>query len=222
MLLCDQGYWEPIGDPGSSYRHGRLKFVLHGEKLQDMWNLVRMGGRQEAGKENWLLIKERDAEVRKGKESQVTECLTQSVASGRSMEEIASGDHVVRQSGQSSAKGKRAATNRRPVNRRPAPGARKAPQEEWIVPQPATLVSTPPAAEEWVHELKYDGYHILCLVKGDGVTLLTRNGHDGTAKLPHIASAVSALPINSALAGWRSRGAPAGRPFQISGVTERV
>ena len=73
VLLWDRGYWEPIGDPASSYRRGRLKFTLHGEKLQGMWNLVRMGGRQEAGKENWLLIKEKDEEARSGKKSDVTQ-----------------------------------------------------------------------------------------------------------------------------------------------------
>ncbi|MFZ1843598.1 MAG: DNA polymerase ligase N-terminal domain-containing protein, partial [Nitrospira sp.] len=63
VLLWDRGYWEPIGDPGSSYRRGRLTFTLHGEKLHGIWNLVRMGGRKEDGKENWLLIKEDDEEA---------------------------------------------------------------------------------------------------------------------------------------------------------------
>ena len=67
VLVWDQGYWEPIGDAKASYRRGRLKFTLHGKKLQGIWNLVRMGGRQEAGKENWLLIKEQDAEARRGR-----------------------------------------------------------------------------------------------------------------------------------------------------------
>lgn len=198
VLLWDRGYWEPIGDPRSSYRRGRLKFILHGEKLHGIWNLVRMGRRQEAGKENWLLIKERDTEERQGKESDVTDRLTHSVVSGKSIEQIASGDHAVRQSGNSSATQKGPASNGRPVTRVPASGARKTAQGNWIAPQLATLVTTPPEGEEWVHELKYDGYRILCRVNGDGVTLLTRNGHDWTAKLPHIASAVATLPIKSA------------------------
>ncbi len=213
VLLWDRGYWEPIGDPGSSYRRGRLKFILHGEKLHGIWNLVRMGRRQEAGKENWLLIKEQDVEVRKGKRRQVTDQLTKSVASGRSIEDIASGDHAVWQSNKSSATRKRAATNRRPVNHALAPGSRKAPQVEWVAPQLATFVTTPPAGEEWVHELKYDGYRILCRANGDGVTLLTRNGHDWTAKLPHIAAAVATLPFTSAwLDGEVVALLPNGRP----------
>ncbi len=197
VMLWDRGYWEPIGDPLSSYRRGRLKFILHGDKLQGMWNLVRMGGRQEAGKENWLLIKEHDAEERHGKESQVTDRLTKSVASGRSLEDIASGAHAVWQSGKS-VKQKDPLSTRRPVMRAPASEARKAPQDKWVAPQLATLVTTPPEGDEWVHELKYDGYRILCRVNGTGVTLLTRNGHDWTGKLPHIASAVTELALETA------------------------
>ena len=44
-----------------------LKFSLNGQKLRGMWNLVRMGARDGEGKENWLLIKEKDDEARSGK-----------------------------------------------------------------------------------------------------------------------------------------------------------
>ena len=33
VLLWDRGYWEPIGDGASSYRHGRLKFKLYGHQM---------------------------------------------------------------------------------------------------------------------------------------------------------------------------------------------
>jgi bifunctional non-homologous end joining protein LigD len=198
VLLWDQGYWEPIGDPASSYRRGRLKFTLHGEKLHGIWNLVRMGGRGEAGKENWLLIKEKDKEARRGKQSQVTDRLTNSVASGRTIEQIASGDHAVWQSNRSSTPSKPPVSKVRAVRRTPAAGARKAPQDKWIVPQLATLVTASPEGEEWVHELKYDGYRILCRLKAGEARLLTRNGNDWTAKLPHIAEAASKLPVKTA------------------------
>ena len=157
-----------------------------------------MGGHEEAGKENWLLIKEKDAESRRGTQSRVTDRLTSSVASGRSLEEIASGNHAVWHSNRSStaATPKRAAS--RPVRKIPAAGARKTAQEEWIVPQLATLVTASPEGENWVHELKYDGYRILCRLKDGQVKLLTRNGHDWTAKLPHIAAAMTELSAETA------------------------
>lgn len=201
VLLWDRGYWEPIGDPGASYRRGRLKFTLHGEKLHGIWNLVRMGGRQEAGKENWLLIKERDDEARRGEKSDVTQLLTASVASGKSIEQIAGGEHAVWQSNRPSDAATKTAPTRRPVSRAkgsPASGARKTTQETWIVPQLATLVTASPEGKEWVHELKYDGYRILCRVRDGKAALFTRNGNDWTAKLSHIASAVADFPVDSA------------------------
>src|SRR5215210_3599646 len=41
VMLWDRGTWEPIGDPYESYRRGRFKFRLHGEKLQGGWMLIK-------------------------------------------------------------------------------------------------------------------------------------------------------------------------------------
>ncbi len=198
VLLWDRGYWTSIGDPATSYRRGRLKFTLHGEKLRGIWNLVRMGGRQEAGKENWLLIKEKDEEARRGKNSEVTQKLADSVDSGRTIEQIAAGRHRVWQSDRSSEKPSRAVSKSASPKVDLPSGARKASQEARIIPQLATLVDASPNGEEWVHELKYDGYRILCRVKDGKATLLTRNGNEWTSKLPRIASAVAALPVKTA------------------------
>src|ERR1700680_2390615 len=63
VLLWDRGTWIPLDpDPEAAYRKGSLKFTLKGEKLQGNWALVRMGGKAaRERRENWLLIKERDA-----------------------------------------------------------------------------------------------------------------------------------------------------------------
>lgn len=198
VLLWDRGYWDPIGDAKADYCRGRLKFTLHGEKLHGTWNLVRMGGRQEAGKENWLLIKEQDAEARRGAKSHVTDRLTHSVASGRSIKQIASGDHAVWHSNRASSTSTKKRVASQAVMKIPAAGARKAPQEDWIDPQLATLVTASPEGNEWVHELKYDGYRILCRLKDGKARLLSRNGRDWTAKLPHIAAAIAELSAQSA------------------------
>ncbi len=49
-----------------------------------------------------------------------------------------------------------------------------------------------------MHELKYDGYRILCRVKNESATLVTRNDHDWTTKLQRIAEAAAALPVKNA------------------------
>lgn len=63
VVIWDQGWWQPEGDPRTGYRKGSLKFTLHGRRLRGGWALVRMRPRDEErrAKENWLLIKERDA-----------------------------------------------------------------------------------------------------------------------------------------------------------------
>jgi bifunctional non-homologous end joining protein LigD len=63
VVIWDRGWWKPAGDPRAAYRKGSLKFTLHGRRLRGGWALVRMRPRadERSAKENWLLIKERDA-----------------------------------------------------------------------------------------------------------------------------------------------------------------
>jgi bifunctional non-homologous end joining protein LigD len=196
VLLWDRGTWSSIGDPRSGYRRGRLKFRLFGRKLQGAWNLVRMGSCKESGKENWLLIKEDDEEARRGEDGEVTR-LTESVASGRSMEQIAAGRHRIWHSNR--AEGVSApALSPKPVGLAKVPQGRKAAMVEWSPPQLATLVAKAPEGNDWVHELKYDGYRILCSIRDGRAKLFTRNGHDWTSKLRRIAQAVEDLPVTQA------------------------
>ncbi|HZI77937.1 MAG TPA: non-homologous end-joining DNA ligase [Vicinamibacterales bacterium] len=66
-------------------------------------------------------------------------------------------------------------------------------------PQLATLVKRPPDGDDWLHEIKYDGYRMGCAISPDGVRLTSRNGLDYTAALPEIVADAKALPITSAL-----------------------
>jgi bifunctional non-homologous end joining protein LigD len=66
------------------------------------------------------------------------------------------------------------------------------------LPQLPELVSSPPAGDEWVHEIKYDGYRLGCRVAGDGVSLITRRGNDWSARFPEIIRAVRELPLDRA------------------------
>jgi len=66
-------------------------------------------------------------------------------------------------------------------------------------PQLATLVDTPPSGDEWLHEIKYDGYRIGARVRKGRVSLYTRNGNDWTAAFPEVADAVAKLRLDDAL-----------------------
>jgi bifunctional non-homologous end joining protein LigD len=91
VMLWDRGFWMPEGtkDVDAALRKGELKFTLAGEKLQGSFVLVRMKHDREHGKRNnWLLIKHRDEFAR---ESDEVTNEDKSVASGRSLEQIAAG-----------------------------------------------------------------------------------------------------------------------------------
>jgi DNA ligase D-like protein (predicted ligase) len=77
-------------------------------------------------------------------------------------------------------------------------GARRSPFPRTIEPELATLVASPPAGDEWLHEMKFDGYRILARVEGGRVSLRSRAGHDWTARFPTIAAALSELPARRA------------------------
>jgi bifunctional non-homologous end joining protein LigD len=79
------------------------------------------------------------------------------------------------------------------------PGARSGPLPEFVPPQLATLVATPPSGVDWLHEMKFDGYRILCRIQKGRATLLSRNGKDWTDHFPDVAAAAAALPARQAL-----------------------
>jgi bifunctional non-homologous end joining protein LigD len=85
VIVWDRGTWEPIGgtaEAARSYAAGKLKFRLHGEKLQGGWTLVRSHMRGSGDKEQWLLIKERDDEARDESDYDILKKRPGSVLSG--------------------------------------------------------------------------------------------------------------------------------------------
>jgi bifunctional non-homologous end joining protein LigD len=97
VMLWDEGTWEPQDgvDVDEALAKGKLAFILHGKRLKGKWALVHMRARRpgDRGRENWLLIKEHDAEEREDGEALI-ENETTSVKTGRTMEEIAQGSDV--------------------------------------------------------------------------------------------------------------------------------
>jgi bifunctional non-homologous end joining protein LigD len=93
VLLWDRGYWAPEGSKSTedAFKAGDLKFELEGQKLKGSWVLVRIRNNKFGGKRtNWLLIKHRDASSNPGgAEALLNE--DRSVASGRTMQQIADG-----------------------------------------------------------------------------------------------------------------------------------
>jgi bifunctional non-homologous end joining protein LigD len=70
---------------------------------------------------------------------------------------------------------------------------------QWIAPQLATLAADPPPGDDWLHEIKYDGYRLLAWCDGEGVRLLTRNQKDWTDRFPDVASELRRLGLPGAI-----------------------
>jgi bifunctional non-homologous end joining protein LigD len=122
--------------------------------------------------------------------------MDRSVATGRTMEEIAS-----RNNEGEAGPGGDEVWHSRPAGIDPAslPEARPAEQPRFIYPQLATLVNDPPKGENWLHEIKYDGYRILCILSRGQARLFSRNGNDWTDRFSQIARAAAKIPISNAI-----------------------
>lgn len=209
VMIWDSGTFAPIGDPLAAVAAGQLKFVLSGSKLVGAWVLVRMKPRPGDKRENWLLIKERDDQVRPRAEYDVLAAETDSAASGRTMEQIAAGGEVYagprvgdtadpsvpagERTGAPAEQGGPVAGSASPSRAVAGPMPLDAPF------QLATLVDEAPDGPEWIHEVKYDGYRLRAALDRGIARVRTRNGVDWTDRFAPIRVAVEDLPAVSAL-----------------------
>ncbi|TIV25681.1 MAG: ATP-dependent DNA ligase, partial [Mesorhizobium sp.] len=188
VLVWDEGRWVPDGDPAQGMKKGHIDFELEGHKLNGRWHLVRLRPRPGEKRDNWLLIKSDDAAARPGED--ILEEEPKSVKSGLTIEEVGEGK---------TAKGQ---TPKVWQSNRPAAGKAKAGQVrelEFIEPQLATLEKEAPSGDDWLHEVKFDGYRMQAQIEGSEVRLLTRAGLDWTGKFEG--------PLTAALAKLKCRDA---------------
>ena len=204
VMLWDRGTWTPKGDPEEGYAKGHLKFELHGEKLHGTWNLVRSrSSKYGGGDKSWLLFKETDDYARLGPEGLIVDERPDSVATGRSLDEIkAAQDRVWHSNKSVDANVKGGAIRKRKPKAAASvakvEGAKARAMPAFVEAQLATLVKDPPKGPHWVHEIKYDGYRMLCRIENGDTQMISRNEKDWTAKFPSVAQALSRLPVESA------------------------
>jgi bifunctional non-homologous end joining protein LigD len=217
VMLWDRGYWKPEGDrsPQASLAAGELKFTLAGKRLKGSWVLVRMKrDRTRSNRTNWLLIKHRDADA-VPQDGDALLADDRSVASRRTMSEIAAGkkpgpkpfiletkkqaprDAVWRSHRSASAPATKAASSGN--------------MPSFVPPQLCRLVDRPPNGASWIHEVKFDGYRMQLRVAGDDVVLRSRGGLDWTQRFSAIAEAARQLPaclIDGEIVALNDQGAP--------------
>jgi bifunctional non-homologous end joining protein LigD len=172
VIVWDRGRWVALNDIAAGFGKGKLLFELRGHKLRGKWTLVKT----KRGKNEWLLIKERDAYA----SEQGTEDYPQdSVLSGRTVEQVGAGD----------PRSEALVARLRKL---------KAPQRELRAKGLSPMLATrgrPFTDPRWLFELKYDGYRVLADKHDGQVTLYSRAGNDFTTTFPEVADMFAALPF---------------------------
>ena len=206
VMLWDRGYWAPekgFEKIGAALEKGELKFVMEGERVHGSWVLVRTR-RDERGRASWILIKHRDDAAQDGNATGPTDA-DRSVASGRTMDDIASGKGRAAKpfmTAKPTAAGAVWQSNRDekpPAGKAGAarkPAAKTKTQEampDFIAPQLTKPVAKPPSGPGWAHEIKFDGYRMQLRTEGGQARLLTRKGLDWSSKFPEIVAAGARL-----------------------------
>lgn len=158
--------------------------------MKGEWALDRTG--EENGKTKWSLRKSGgNAKPIFAKREEV------SAMSGRTMEQIAG----PRSGGFQAAGGtsKNGPPARKSPRRLKSRRSLFAPAPRFVPPMKATAVTELPNGDEWIYEVKWDGYRALALKHGDDVRLLSLKEKDLTSDFPSVAEAVRSVHADTAL-----------------------
>ena len=192
VMLWDRGTYDAaeggVDALRRGYERGDMKLTMNGERLRGSFALVRMKGKGER-KPQWLLIKHRDDYA--VAEWDIT-AIDTSVATGRTMDEIANGKRAKKKAAASAAGVKRAKAKPEPKVT-PARAPRTPRSVSSITPMMASIGTEIPTGDQWTFEPKYDGVRVLAFASGSGVRLVTRNGNDKSAQFPEVTAAVRTL-----------------------------
>lgn len=178
VIIWDEGWYEPRADDGSEktllrdLQKGHLTFILHGTKLKGEFALIRMPKAKED--DAWLLIK-------KGDEYATNTDITEQNESVRS-------HHQVDDLG---AHGKLPNLEEFPKLKQP-----------WSVePMLCTLIDEPFDRQDWLFEIKWDGYRAIATKHGSDFELYSRNHLDFSDKYTPITEALRELAHDVILDG---------------------
>jgi len=215
VMVWDRGTYEltPPGDPLEAVRKGKLHVILHGEKANSEWALIRI--RAEGGKNQWLLMKTAGGVKPISKKRD-----DQSVKTGRTMKQIASGrdaewqSHRVDEKDSFKARIAKAARDvslkkkdERKIEREGRTRAKRSEKSfegqlagvsprdlpkarpRFVEPMKPKLVEHPLTTGDWVYELKFDGIRALAIKDGRAMQLVSRNEKKLNDRFPEIARA---------------------------------
>ncbi len=191
VMVWDKGVYSPLAFVdrnqaevmlAEQLEKGDLKFVLLGEKVRGEFALVKTHGREENA---WLLIKKHD-EYATEKDILLKDT---SVLTDRAMEEI-----------KNQAQRKQEIWHSKPQNI-DLYDSKISTMPHAIKPMLAQSVMEPFDNEDWIFELKYDGYRAIAEIESGNVTLYSRNNISYNNKFALLADSLKKFPGNAVLDG---------------------
>lgn len=198
---------------------GRLKFKMNGKKLKGEFALVKTKGR---GENSWLLMKLEDEFATK---KDITK-LDESVISGKSIAEMKKspdkvyGEEDANEKKEKKTKDKRkekaSSTKKDTATETAKPKKsskdsttvekllKNAPAQKFytsVDPMLATLVDKPFDSDEWIYEVKWDGYRAVAFMNDGEVTMKSRNDKSFNEKFYPIYDELKQINLNAVIDG---------------------
>lgn len=183
VIVWDNGTYELAegSDPPKEIAQGKIKFIMSGTKMRGLFTLVRMKPKEGETGDPWLLLKDRDGGDPK---TWNVDDHPESVKTGRTLEDIRNDPKA--KTWQSKPKSATAAKAR--------PHAKAAPLPKITGVELATLVEHPFDDDNWLFEIKWDGYRALATIDAKGALKLeSRNGLNLLEQFPDLAGLADAF-----------------------------
>jgi bifunctional non-homologous end joining protein LigD len=200
VIVWDWGTWTAESETPEGRRgvtDGELKFVLAGDKLRGRFTIVRTSGRGQGrgtrsstpfdddNGDQWLLIHKRDDAAVAGWDA---EDHPQSVKTGRTNDEVKADRDAIWISQAP------AATAEIDLS-----GAKDAKQPAFIEPMAATLADRAFRDDDWLFEIKWDGYRVEAVVRDGVAKTFTRNGNDAETYFPKLLTKATWIDAREAI-----------------------
>ncbi|MCW3074503.1 MAG: ligase [Flaviaesturariibacter sp.] len=207
------------------YFAGNMKFVMHGKKINGSFSLRKLGKEEKS----WLLIKSSDefasdedialqnASVRSGK-TIAEVAAAAGTTPNHPEEEVKAPVKSAKKAAVKKAASKKApaktatkktaarSSKKKELDIASLLGgsfalAKKSPMPHEFKPMLATLVDAPFSSDDWLFEIKWDGYRAVAEIQNGDVDLISRNLKPFTGKYLPVAEALRSLDINAVFDG---------------------
>lgn len=186
VMLWDSGTWEELKQPEKKLKKGNLSFILKGKKLKGKWELIQI----KSDPQNWLLIKSNDNHAQSLSDYDITQEKPLSVVSKKTIDQIKENKQ------KNITKPNAGLIDIKNINKDINLDKKTLPKE--IFPQLATLVSEVPQYDNWIHEIKFDGYRLIAHIKTN-VKLITRGQKDWTKKFEIVKKELEKLKLKNTI-----------------------